>query len=131
MNRFVVRHLAMFITGGITLAPQLVGAQLASASDGGQLGSLLISIMIFTNDFLIPFILGIGFLYFVWGVFLYFIVGATDGEKRAKGRSLVVYATVGFVMIIIYWGVINMLTSSLGLEGQILENIPSIAIPGF
>lgn len=96
------------------------------ASDGGQIGDLLVNILTFTNDTLIPFIVGIGFLFFVWGIFRYFIMGGANDEAKEKGKSLIIYATLGFVIIIIFWGVINLLTGSTGLTGQNLQNLPSI-----
>lgn len=130
MKTLSIEPVGKLLSLSTILLPSVVQAQSIS-SGGGNLGELLVSIMIFINDFLIPFIIGIGFLSFVWGVFLYFIVGGADEEKRAKGRSHVIYAIIGFVVIIIYWGVINLLVNSIGLEGQIIENVPRIQIPGF
>lgn len=108
--------------------PLVSNAQLASGGGGGEFGALLRQILKFTNDVLIPFIIGIGFLVFVWGMFWYFIAGGADEEKRAKGRSLMIYATLGFVLIVVFWGVINLITNSLFSRGDIddLENIPRV-----
>jgi len=81
---------------------------------GGTFGQLLIDILSFINIYLIPFIIGIGFLVFVWGMFQYFIYGGANDEAKEKGRSLMVYATLGFVLIIIFWGVVNLLAASTG-----------------
>lgn len=115
---------ALFIPSGVLLA------QIATSGSGGRFEALLINILNFINATVIPFIIGIGFLYFVWGVFLYFIVGGADEEKRAKGRSYVVSATVGFIAIIIFFGVINLLVSSTGLEGESLRYMPVIPLIG-
>jgi len=93
---------------------------------GGQIGELLENILIFSNDVLIPFIIGIGFLFFVWGMFRYFIMGGADEESKGKGKSLLINTLVAFVVIIIFWGVLNMLTSSTGLSGQTIQNVPTI-----
>lgn len=110
------------------LAPVITSAQGFDPS-GGALGTLLANILIFTNDVLIPFIIGIGFLVFVWGMFKFFILGGADEEKKAQGRSLMVSATIGFVVIIIFFGVVNMLTQSTGLSGDTIENIPRVNVP--
>ncbi len=96
---------------------------------GGPLSNTLQEILIFINDVLIPFIIGIGFLAFVWGMFQYFIAGGANDESREKGKKLMVNATIGFVVIIIFFGFINMLTSSSGLEGERLKNIPQVNVP--
>ena len=125
-----VRVWSMIAMSAFVWPYSVAHAQIANSSNGGSLQSLLINILHFINSTIIPFIIGIGFLYFVWGVFLYFIVGGADEEKRAKGRSYVVSATVGFVAIIIFFGVINMLVSSTGLEGESLQYMPVIPLIG-
>lgn len=116
---------ASFLT--IFLLPIAVSAQgLADGNvSGGPLGGLLFTILGFINTVLIPFIFGIGFLVFVWGMFLYFIFGGANDESKKNGKSLMIWATVGFVMMIIFWGVIRLVATFTGLE---LENI-SIFVP--
>ncbi len=67
---------------------------------------------------MIPFIIGLAFLFFVWGIFQYFIAGGANDEAKAKGRSLMIYATLGFVIILVFWGIVNLLVSGLGLTGD-------------
>jgi hypothetical protein len=119
------------ITAAATLflLPLVSNAQLATSGNAGPFQDFLINILIFINQVLIPFIIGIGFLFFVWGMFLYFIMGGADEEKKLKGRMLMVNGTIGFVVIIIFFGVINLLTGSTGLEGEALDDIPSVFIP--
>jgi hypothetical protein len=77
---------------------------------------------------LIPFVIGIGFLVFVFGMFWYFIAGGADDEKREKGRKLMIYSVLAFVLIVVFWGIINLLSSTLFDRNQIddLENIPRV-----
>jgi hypothetical protein len=81
-----------------------------------KLGGWLDSVLVFINEILIPFIFGIGFLVFVWGMFQYFIAGGDNDEAKEKGKSLMIYAVLGFVLIIVFWGVVNMLAGSTGLN---------------
>jgi hypothetical protein len=112
------------------LFPVLAGAQgIANSADAGAFQDLLENILLFSNDVLIPFILGIGFLVLVWGIFKYFIFGGANDESKEQGKSLIIYATLGFVLIIVFWGIVNLLTSSTGLTGQGLQNIPGINTP--
>lgn len=102
-------------------------AQIADPNGGGGgFEQLLENILDFTNDVLIPFIIGIGFLVFVFGMFRYFIAGGADEEKRNSGKSLMIYATLGFVLIIVFWGVINLLSGSTGLEGEQINDVPTV-----
>lgn len=114
----------------IMLLPGMVAAQgIAQSSDAGPFQDLLINILDFSNDVLIPFILGIGFLFFVWGIFKYFIFGGANEDAKAQGKSLIIWATIGFVLIIVFWGIVNLLSESTGLANTGLQNIPSIDVP--
>ncbi len=111
--------------------PMLASAQLIGGDgNAGEFQQLLEGILNFINDFLIPFIIALGFLVFVWGMFQYFIAGGANDEAKEKGKSLMIYATLGFVLIIIFWGIINLLTTSIGLEGESIEFTPGIVVPG-
>jgi len=112
----------------VSMLPHPAAAQIAKVANS-PLEVLIISFLNFANETLIPAIIGIGFLFFVWGVFLYFIVGGADEEKRAKGRSYVIHAILGFVVIIIFFGVVNLIVESIGLEGETLENVPGLPFP--
>jgi len=107
-----------FITSATLLAvmPMLANAQPVLAPGGGDFGTLLRNILVFSNSILIPFILGIGFLVFVWGMFRYFIAGGANDEAKEQGKSLMVYATLGFVLVIVFWGIVNLVASSTGLD---------------
>jgi membrane-associated phospholipid phosphatase len=119
-----------FITlAAFLLSPLLAFAQIADSADGGAFEDLLANILIFINDVVIPFIIGIGFLVFVWGMFKFFILGGANDEKKEQGKSLMIYATLGFVFIIIFFGVVNLLTESTGLTGETIRNVPRVDIP--
>lgn len=124
-------RITQFFVGLFTfIIPSFAFAQIATnAGGGGQFELLLKNILAFTNTVLIPFIIGIGFLTFVWGMFQYFIAGGANDESKEKGKSLMINATIGFVVIIIFFGIINLLTSSTGLEGQFIKNVPTVVVP--
>ncbi len=109
--------------------PMMASAQIAQTGNAGQFQTLLTNILTFTNSVLIPFIIGIGFLVFVWGMFKYFIAGGANDEAKEQGKSLMIYATLGFVLIIVFWGIVNLLTQSTGLDKQGVKNLPTVTIP--
>lgn len=124
-----MRRLKLFAgsAAAVLLTPVLAFAQgIAVSSDAGPFQDLLENILVFTNTVLIPFIIGIGFLVFVWGMFKYFIVGGANDDAKEQGKSLMIYATLGFLLIIVFWGVVNLLTSSTGLQGKTLNNVPVV-----
>jgi MFS family permease len=115
---------------GLTLlTPAVASAQLAVDGSGGPLAELLRNLLTFGNTVVIPFIIGIGFLAFVFGMFQYFIAGGASDESREKGKKLMISATIAFVVIIIFFGAINLLTTSTGLQGQRIENVPQVTVP--
>jgi Type IV secretion system pilin len=123
------RIFAAFVFSAV-LAPSVSFAQITSREGGGgDFEVLLKNILDFGNNVLIPFIIGIGFLAFVWGMFQYFIAGGANEESREKGKSLMIAATFGFVFIIVFFGIVNLITTSIGLEGQAIKNIPEVYVP--
>jgi hypothetical protein len=106
----------------LLLLPVVTFAQQFDPNDN-PFRTLLGNIIGFTNGVLIPFILGIGFLVFVWGMFRYFIAGGANDEAKEQGKSLMVYATLGFVLIIVFWGIVNLLADSTGFGGQSITDV--------
>jgi len=76
----------------------------------------IINFVSFVNNLVIPFLLGIAFLVFVINVFRFFIVGGANADSKEKARALAVYGVLAFVLIMIFWGIVGLLTSSLGLN---------------
>jgi uncharacterized membrane protein YidH (DUF202 family) len=112
-----------------TSLPQLALAQITVDGTGGPLADMLRNILTFGNEVVIPFIIGIGFLMFVWGMLQYFIFGGASDESREKGKKLMISSTIAFVVIIIFFGAINLLSTSTGLEGQKIKNVPQVTVP--
>lgn len=103
----------------LLLLPVVTMAQgIADGPTAGPFQALLTNILAFTQTVLIPFILGIGFLVFVWGMFKFFIVGGANDDAKVQGKSLMIYAVLGFVIIITFWGIVNLFASSTGLKGK-------------
>ena len=55
----------------------------------------------FINGTLIPLIFALALLVFIWGMFNFFILGGGDEGKREQGKSLMLYAILGFVLMIV------------------------------
>jgi len=117
-----MKKIKYFALSSFLALPMLTSA----ATVGGEGTAFITSILAFINDILIPFILGLAFLFFVWGMFVYFIAGGANEEKKEQGKSLLIYAILGFVIIIVFWGIINLLTNASGLEGT---EVPTITPP--
>lgn len=88
---------------------------------GDGLSTYFGGIVTFINGTLVPIIFAIAFLAFLWGVVKYFILGGGDEDKRKEGKQLMLYAIIGFVLMISVWGIVNLLASGLGLNDNDVE----------
>jgi hypothetical protein len=79
----------------------------------------------FLNSTIIPFMLGMAFLAFVINVIRFFVIGSSSPDSQAKAKSLAVYGIGAFVFIIVFWGIVGLLSSSLGLNTNRPSQIPS------
>lgn len=100
----------LFLLSYLLLFPHLTFAQTVQ--------KLFVNIPTFIDVVLIPFLFGMAFLVFVYNVIRYFIIGATNDKDRENAKNLAIYSVAAFVFLIIFWGIINMLNSSLGLQGK-------------
>ena len=106
-----------------SVAPAVAFAQF------GTINTFIGKIATFVNQTLIPLILTIALLVFVYGMFEYFIRGGADEGKRAEGRGLIIGAVVGFVAMVVIWGVVNLVAggvkTGLGTDTSTLQNVPT------
>lgn len=96
------------------------GASARGDIGGSTLGAYLSSIIGFINVYLVPFLFAVAFFVFIWGVFQYFIAGGANEEQRDKGKQLVMWGIIGFVVMVSLWGLVNLITNTLnfGDEGK-------------
>lgn len=93
----------------------------------GEIDSFLLNIINFINDVLIPLVFAAALLMFIFGMFRFFIAGGADDEKREQGKSLMLYAILGFVLMVSIFGIVNLIANGLGFGGnEEIENIPNV-----
>lgn len=68
------------------------------------------------NDVLVPVLMGVAFIVFLWGVYTHFILDADNEESQRSGRQLVLWSVIGFAIIISIWGLVNVVLSTFGLQ---------------
>lgn len=117
--------LSLVVLAAFAVAYPASAATFLGGGEGGEIGSALETILEFIDGVLIPFILSVGFLVFVWGMFKYFIQGGANDEAKESGKSLIMYAIAGYVVILAFWGIINILSNGLGLEDT-LDSTPTV-----
>ncbi|MCR4276080.1 MAG: pilin [Candidatus Parcubacteria bacterium] len=82
------------------------------------------------NYILVPVLMAIAFIVFLWGVYKYFIFGAADEKSRTDGRQFTLWGVIGFVVILSLWGIVNIFMSTLGLSVGTAPPYPTIGNVG-
>lgn len=117
-----------------TIGLMLLTPVFALAQDG-SLQKLIVGTVGFFNTVVIPFLLGMAFLFLVINVVRYFILESTTDDGRENAKALAVYSVMALVMIVIFWGIVNMIVESIGIgdysppdnDYVILEGTPTFA----
>lgn len=86
----------------------------AQTVDSAQ--SLASFVINFINNVAVPLVFALAFVVFIWGVFEFFILGASNDEKKKKGKSLMMYGLIGFFLMVSVWGLVHILTGTLNLN---------------
>lgn len=66
-------------------------------------------------DAIIPFVIGLAVLVFIYGVFN-FVTSAGDEEARANAKHLIIWGIIGIFVMVSVWGLVNILTGTFGLD---------------
>lgn len=80
---------------------------------------MLDSLLLKVNQYIINPILGfmfvLAFAYFLWGVFEYFLFNQSDTE-RETGKKHIMYGLIGLVIMTGFWGIVQILASTIGVS---------------
>lgn len=77
--------------------------------------TLIESIVGALNTYVVPLVLALIFLIFLWGAAKYFFIQGDNDQARAKGRQLILWGVIAFVVFFALWGIVNILLSTLNL----------------
>ncbi len=102
----------------LSLLPMLVFA----ADSSGIIGMLAVVMRILSV--LIPILITLAVIYFIWGVIQYTL--STDEESKKNARGKIINGLIGLFVIIAFWGIIALVTDTFGVGPTQLD--PS-AIP--
>ena len=110
------------VSGVLYLLPVVALAQF------GKISTLGGNVAKFINDILVPLVFALAFLLFLWGVFKFFFWGGGDETKREEGKQLMLWAVIGFVLMVSIWGIVNLLSGDL-LSGTRIDDPNLRTIP--
>lgn len=77
-------------------------------------------------NMIIPILVVLGVVYFVWGVIQFVI--ASDEEAKTTGRNRMIYGIIGLVVIVAMWGLVSIVITTFGLSGCTIPLPP--CVPG-
>ena len=80
--------------------------------------TFLTNIISFLNNTIIPLIIAIAFLFFIWNMARYFIIGGASEDNREKAKRNAFYGILAFVIIVSIWGIVNLLVVGLGFDRE-------------
>lgn len=91
------------------------------------LGRLICQLQQILNS-IIPVLVALGVVYFVWGVVWYVIA---DGEEaKKKGKDRIIYGIIGFAVIVGFKGLVDIVVKTFGLSGAVAPSLSKIAVTG-
>lgn len=98
--------------GALFASPFLAFAQ-GTYADGDNLFSILGIVSGFLNT-LIPILITLTVVYFIWGVFKY--ATAKDGEGQAEARTVMTSGIIALFVIVSIWGLVALLNNTFGID---------------
>ncbi len=90
------------------------GISMTAGSNGLQ--DVFPALFRFFDSYLIPFLLGIAFLIFVWNAIRFFVIQGATEEGRENAKNLALYSIGVFIFILSFWGIISIFTDGIGLD---------------
>jgi len=105
----------IFITAGVFLFPLFVLAQ-----------TLGYQLQLWTRiiNALMPFIVALAVLFFMWGVFQ-FVKSAGNEDERTEGRNRMIYGIIGIFVMVSVWGFVNLLDNTFRLDSDYIPCLPT------
>jgi hypothetical protein len=101
------------------------GSNACDVSTSGNLFGILCKISQLFNA-VIPVLIALGVVYFVWGVIQYVV--SSDEEAKKTGKMRIIYGIIGLAVIIGMWGLVNVLRNTFGLNNSTTITLPTIPV---
>jgi len=85
-----------------------------------NLSQIINYVVCLINRTLIPLLISIAVVGFVYGVIQYFIVGASEEAKREQGKQFIIWGIIAFVVLTSLWALVRILGGTFGLRTGVL-----------
>lgn len=77
------------------------------------------------NQVLVPLVFAVAFLLFLYGVFKYFFLGASDDSKRKEGRQFIMWSVIALAVMISVWGLVRVFAGTFSLDSETRPCLPT------
>lgn len=105
----------------MSLAPVAVAF---AAADAFSILAIVQSIL----NIVIPLLITIAVVYFIWGVIQYTI--SQDEEAKKNARTKIIMGLIGLFVIVAFWGILNVLSRTIGVSNdRTPQGLPCIPNP--
>ena len=111
---------------GLTPVVVLAAPAACSGAVAGTLPYIICKIGDILNS-IIPVLVVLGVIYFIWGVITYVV--ASDEEAKKSGRNRIIYGIIGLAVIVAVWGLVNILVKTFSLDSNTNVTLPTVVIP--
>lgn len=85
----------------------------------------------FTLDLLVPVVITLALIYFIWGIIQYVI--AQSDDKKADAKTHIIYGIIAMFVIVSIWGITDYIADYLGITPfinyPIIPQIPHVNTP--
>ena len=106
-------------SGSVTQTPRGV--------DFTYVGGYFDDISYVINDLLVPLLMAFAFIFFLYGIYKYFILGADNDTELETGRKFALWGIIGFVLIVSVWGIVWIVLQTFSLPpGGIAPPTPTL-----
>lgn len=78
-------------------------------------------------SFVIPILITLAVIYFIWGVIQYTV--STDEEAKKGARNKIIQGLIGLFVIIAFWGIINLVTRTFDIGAEVTPPLPCVPNP--
>lgn len=117
-----MKNIFNYILPVLFLLPVIAGAQ----ESFGDVDNFINDAARFINNTLIPILLAVSFLIFLWGLVQFFLVAGDDNsDAKKKGKNLIIWGVFAFVIIVSIWGIVALISNGLNFRNtDSLESRP-------
>jgi hypothetical protein len=79
-------------------------------------------------NYIIPVLITLAVVYFIWGVIQYTVSG--DEEKKKSARGMIISGLIGLFIIVAFWGIIRIFTNTFAINNDQIQKADIPCVPG-